>query len=421
MLNLKWIRENPQDFVQSMKRRGLDVDVNALLALDNAQRHLVAQIQSLQEERNTLARQIPEGKKRQEDVTPLIGRANEIKDVLPSFEKEEHALKEQIAHILHHTPNLLAADTPEGLTEQENTCIRTWGTLRAFEFEPKSHDVLGLNLGLMRFDLGVAMSGSRFVALKGKLAKLERALGQFMLDLHTNTYGYEEISPPLLVREEAAFGVGQLPKFEEDLFKTTTGHYLIPTAEVPLTNLVAGQILEEKNLPLRFTALTPCFRSEAGAAGRDTKGMIRMHQFYKVELVSITTPDQAQSEHERMLGAAEDVLKRLGLPYRIMLLCGGDTGFSSQKTYDIEVWLPAQQAYREISSCSTFADYQARRLQTRFRPTGEKTSPALVHTLNGSGLAVGRTLVAILENYQNADGSITIPTALIPYTGFEKI
>ena len=419
MLSLKWIRDYYDQVEENLSRRRMQLDIQPLLELDTNRRAQLQRLQSLQEERNTLAKQIPESKKQGGDVAALVDRANSLKVLISKEEEIGKDLERQIHDILCSIPNIVASELPDGKSEEDNTCARSWGEPPVFDFKPLTHEVLGTQLGLLKAELGAQMSGSRFVVLLGKLAKLERALGQFMLDLHTQSYGYQEVSPPLMVRPEAAFNVGQLPKFEEDLFKTTSGHYLISTAEVPLTNLVAGQILSESNLPLRYAALTPCFRSEAGAAGKDTKGMIRLHQFYKVELVSVTTPQQGKDEHERMLCAAEEVLKRLNLPYRVMLLCSGDVGFSSHKTYDIEVWLPGQNAYREISSCSYFTDYQARRLNTRYR--SEHDGLELVHTLNGSGLAVGRTLVAVLENYQCADGSIKIPEALVQYTGFHTI
>ena len=423
MLSLKWIREHTQDLMDTLKSRGIDLDVSHLLQMDVDHRALLSHIQTLQEERNTIAKTIPDLKKQGQDASSLVVRGNAIKVELSELELKETHLKEKIDSQLHILPNILSKDVPFGTNEEHNECIKMVGEVRSFEFEPLTHECLGSKLGLMPLELATQMSGSRFVVLKGQLAKLERALGQFMLDTHTGKYGYEEISPPLLVRKEAVFGVGQLPKFEEDLFKTTSGHYLISTAEVSLTNLVADHILSESELPKRFTALTPCFRSEAGAAGKDTKGMFRVHQFNKVELVSITTPAQALSEHERMLAAAEYILQQLGLAYRVMKLCSQDIGFCSHKTYDLEVWLPGQKAYREISSCSYFTDYQARRMNARFRQNleGGKHHVELVHTLNGSGVAVGRALIAIMENYQQADGSIHIPEVLVPYTGFRII
>jgi seryl-tRNA synthetase len=344
-----------------------------------------------------------------------------LKERLPALEEEDKALGAEIEAILAAIPNLPADDVPEGPDESANVECRRWGNPRVFDFTPLDHDVLGEKLGLMDFDGAAKLSGARFVVLKGQIARLQRAIGQFMLDLQTVEHGYTEIDPPLMVKDAAAFGTGQLPKFAEDLFKTNTGHWLIPTAEVPLTNLLADSILDEAALPQRFTALTPCFRSEAGSAGKDTRGMIRQHQFWKVEMVSITHPDRSDEEHQRMTKCAEAVLQRLALPYRVIVLCTGDMGFSARKTYDIEVWLPGQQRYREISSCSNCGDFQARRMKARFRPEGEKGT-RFVHTLNGSGLAVGRTLIAVMENYQRADGSIEIPEALRPYmNGLEVI
>jgi seryl-tRNA synthetase len=338
------------------------------------------------------------------------------KDRQAAAEQDAAAIRAEIEARLAALPNLPAEDVPEGADEHGNALVREHGARPRFEFAPKPHDEIGEALRGMDFARAGKLSGARFVVLKGQLARLERALGQFMLDLHTREFGYTEVAPPVLVRDEALFGTGQLPKFADDLFRTTNGYWLIPTAEVPLTNLVADEILDEAALPLRFTAWTPCFRSEAGAAGRDTRGMIRQHQFNKVELVSIAHPDRSAEEHERMTACAEEVLKRLGLAYRVMLLCSGDMGFSARKTYDIEVWLPGQDAYREISSCSNCGEFQARRMKARFRPAGEKGT-RFVHTLNGSGLAVGRTLIAVLENYQRGDGTVAVPEALRPYMG----
>jgi seryl-tRNA synthetase len=333
---------------------------------------------------------------------------------------EAARLREQIEKELEGLPNLPAPEVPDGPDETANREIRRHGDPPAFNFAPQPHEAIGGRLGLMDFARAARLSGSRFVVLRGALARLERALGQFMLDLHTREFGYTEVAPPLLVREAAVFGVGQLPKFAEDLFQTKEGYWLIPTAEVPLTNLVAGEILEESALPLRFTAWTPCFRSEAGAAGKDTRGMIRQHQFSKVELVSITLPEDSDSEHERMTACAEAVLQRLGLAYRVVMLSTGDMGFAARKTYDIEVWLPGQNTYREISSCSNCGAFQALRMKARYRPAeGRGNRP--VHTLNGSGLAIGRTLIAILENFQRHDGSVAIPPALHPYMGGQEV
>ena len=419
MLSIKWIRENVACFEKSLQRRGLVIDTPALLEADQQHRQVLTDLQKLQEDRNAIATQIPQLKKAGEDIAPLLAQAQKLKETIPDLEKKVQESETTLSGMLHVIPNVLDDSVPDGTSEEDNQLIRRVGNPLSFDFTPRAHTDLGEALGLMRFDLAAAMSGSRFVCLFGALARLERALGQFMLNLHTTEFGYQEVSPPLLVREKAAFGVGQLPKFEEDLFKTTSGHYLISTAEGPLTNLASDQIFMEAELPLRYTALTPCFRSEAGSAGRDTHGMIRMHQFYKVELVSFVTPEQAMAEHERMLNAAEEVLKRLELPYQVKLLCSGDIGFQSRKTYDIEVWLPSQNQYREISSCSQFGDYQARRLQGRFRT--KEHGVQLLNTLNGSGIAVGRALVAILENFQQADGSILIPKALQEMMGTDRI
>jgi len=339
-----------------------------------------------------------------------------LKDEIPAMELRVRETEEALNEILSTIPNLPAADTPDGADETANKEVRRHGTPRPVNFEARQHFDLGEALKLMDFEGASKMSGARFVLLKGQLARLERSLANFMLDLHTGTYGYQEVVPPFLVRDQAMYGTAQLPKFREEQFGTTNGFWLIPTSEVPLTNQVRESILDESSLPLRFTAWTPCFRSEAGAAGRDTRGMIRMHQFSKVELVSICTPEQSDAEHERMTACAEEVLKRLKLPYRTMMLSTGDMGFSARRTYDIEVWLPGQNAFREISSCSSCGDFQARRMNARYRPTDGK-STRFVNTLNGSGLAVGRTLIAVLENYQQADGSIEIPEVLRPYMG----
>ncbi len=417
MHNIQWIRDNADAFDAAMQKRKLPPQSAAMLALDEEKRRLLTQLQQLQQQRNEAARH--------------IGQIKDKKSTAFEQAKEEAAtLKERIAAIqasvdsegelealLASLPNIPAADVPVGEDESCNVEIRRVGEIPAFAFAPKQHFELGEQLGLMNFEQSAKMSGSRFVVLQGALARMERALASFMLDIHTQEFGYTEVVPPFLVRDSAMFGVGQLPKFAEDSFETTNNYRLIPTAEVPLTNLVADQIIEEDDiLPLRFTAYTPCFRSEAGSAGRDTRGMIRQHQFTKVELVSITRPEDSEAEHERLTAAAETVLMRLKLPYRVMLLCSGDMGFSAQKTYDLEVWLPGQNSYREISSCSNCGDFQARRMKARYRPKGERET-RLLHTLNGSGLAIGRTMVAILENYQNEDGEIRIPQALQPYMG----
>jgi len=419
MHDLRWIRENPAEFDRGLGRRGLLPCAEQVLALDREWRRLETEAQESQAARNRLSREVGAAKKRGEDADELIREIDRNKEQEAATAAKAAELRQQIDELLAGLPNLPALEVPDGLDESTNKEVRRVGEPPRFNFEPLAHEAIGEQLGLMDFPRAAKLSGSRFVVLKGELARLERAIAQFMLDLHTTEFGYTEVSPPLLVRDEALFGTGQLPKFAEDQFRTTDGLWLIPTAEVPLTNLVAGEILDEGALPLRFTAWTPCFRSEAGAAGKDTRGMIRVHQFQKVELVSITTPEQSETEHERMTACAEEVLKRLGLAYRVMLLSAGDMGFAARKTYDLEVWLPGQNAYREISSCSNCGAFQALRMKARCRPAGGKgTRP--VHTLNGSGLAVGRTLIAILENFQRGNGTVAIPEALQPYMGGRK-
>jgi seryl-tRNA synthetase len=419
MHDLRAIRDNPEMFDRGLARRGLPPCANEILLLDRAWREIETQLQEAQAMGNQLAREIGMAKRSGSDASELMRRATHYKTAEAEGARAASEARKRIDEILAALPNLPADDVPEGPDETANVLLRSVGRPPQFNFPALAHEVIGEKLGMMDFARAAKLSGARFVVLKGALARLERALAQFMLDLHTGENGYTEIAPPFLVREETAYGTGNLPKAAEDMFQTTPssgGMWLIPTAEMPLTNLVAGDILDEKDLPLRFTAWTPCFRSEAGAAGRDTRGMIRVHQFPKVELVSIAKPDESVAEHERMTACAEEVLKRLGLAYRVMLLSSGDMGFSAQKTYDIEVWLPGQNAYREISSCSNCGAFQARRMNARYRPVGEKgTRP--VHTLNGSGLAVGRTMIAILENYQRHDGTVTIPPALQPYMG----
>lgn len=426
MLDLKWIRENPQVLDEALKKRNLSPLSSKILALDESHRRLLTQLQELQTERNRLAKAIGEAKAKGENSETFSQAATEVKQKLPVLELDLQGIEQELTLILETTPNLPRPEVPEGKDETSNQVIKTWGKIPSFKFTPKNHFELGESLGLMDFEKAATMSGSRFVILRGILARLERALANFMIDLHTKEFGYEEIEPPLLVRDQAFHGAGLLPKFADNAFKTTDDYWLIPTAEVSVTNLVREQTLEARQLPLRFVAHTACFRSEAGAAGRDTRGMIRLHQFYKVELVSITHPDQTMEEHERMVRCAETVLEGLNLPYRRMLLCGGDMGIQSEKTYDLEVWLPGEDTYREISSCSTCGAYQARRMKARFKSedVGEskKSKTDFVNTLNGSGLAVGRTLIAVLENYQQEDGSIIIPGILRPYMdGLEKI
>jgi seryl-tRNA synthetase len=421
MHDLRAIRDNPEAFDRALARRGLAPVSPDLLERDARRRALQTQSQELQARRNDVSREIGKAKKEGRDAGEAMAAMAALKTRLPELEDEERRAGAELDGIMAMLPNLPDEDVPDGPDETANVEIRRWGEPRPIA-APREHFDLGEALGLMDFQAAARMSGARFTVLKGQLARMERALGQFMLDLHTTEHGYTEIAPPLMVRDTALFGTGQLPKFAEDLFRTTpTDHWLIPTSEVPLTNLVMDQILVQDELPLRCTALTPCFRAEAGAAGKDTRGMIRQHQFWKVEMVSVTAPDQSQAEHERMVECAETVLRRLALPFRTIVLCTGDMGFSSRKTYDIEVWLPGQNAFREISSCSNCGDFQARRMKARCRPKGEKQTQ-FVHTLNGSGVAVGRCLIAVIENYQQPDGSIVVPEALRPYmAGLERI
>jgi seryl-tRNA synthetase len=420
MHDLRWIRDHPEEFDRGLERRDLaQPRAEDILKLDRAWRAAETRSQEAQARRNRIAREIGAAKKRGEAVEPLLRQSNEDKNAEAAAVADAARLRAEIDEILAGLPNLPAEEVPDGPDETANRVVRYHGEPPHFDFAPLAHEAVGERLGMMDFARAGKLSGSRFVMLRGALARLERALGQFMLDLHTTEFGYTEISPPLLVRDEAVFGVGQLPKFAEELFRTTNDYWLIPTAEVPLTNLVAGEILDESALPLRYAAWTPCFRSEAGAAGKDTRGMIRQHQFEKVELVSITRPEDSAAEHERMTACAEEVLNRLGLAYRVVLLSTGDMGFASQKTYDIEVWLPGQGTYREISSCSNCGAFQAQRMKARYRPAGGKgTLP--VHTLNGSGLAIGRTLIAILENFQRHNGTVAIPAVLQPYMGGQE-
>lgn len=415
MIDLKWIRENPEGLDYAVARRHLPRVAQKILELDQIHRGVLTEIQELQQRRNEIAEKIALTKKNGGDASVLVNEGTEVKSRLPELEARSTTLKENLDAILFRIPNILADSVPNGQDENDNVEIKKWGTPKKFPFTPKEHFELGETLGFMDFNRGAQLSGSRFTVLKGPLARLERALANFMLDIHCTEFDYEEVSPPLLIKEHVLFGTGQLPNLEEDLFKTTGDHYLIPTAEVPLTNLVAEEILKQESLPLRYTAHTPCFRSEAGAAGKDTRGMLRQHQFYKVELVTITTPDQSNQELERMTSAAESILQKLEIPYRVMALCSGDVGFGSQKTYDIEVWLPGQNRYREISSCSICGDFQARRMNAKYRTEDNKLH--FVHTLNGSGVAVGRCLIAVMENYQTPEGTIKIPKALQPYMG----
>lgn len=422
MHDLRWIREHPDDFNRGMERRGLDIRAESILALDRGWREAQTRAEQTQAERNRRAREFAAAKLAAAGVgeSGPLGQDPSLRQKAEEATAEAARLRAEIDEILAGLPNLPAEEVPDGPDETANRVLRHHGEPPRFDFAPLSHEVVGERLGMMDFARAGKLSGSRFVVLRGALARLERALGQFMLDLHTTEFGYTEVSPPLLVRDEAAFGVGQLPKFAADMFRTTDGYWLIPTAEVPLTNLVAGEILDESALPLRYTAWTPCFRSEAGAAGKDTRGMIRQHQFQKVELVSVVRPDDSAAEHERMTACAEEVLKRLGLAYRVVLLSTGDMGFASQKTHDIEVWLPGQGTYREISSCSNCGAFQALRMKARHRPSeGRGTLP--VHTLNGSGLAIGRTMIAVLENFQRHNGTVAVPSVLQPYMGGQEV
>jgi seryl-tRNA synthetase len=448
VLDIKWIRDNKDAFVKGLTDRGFDdprATLNRLLSLDEERRATIQKLQDAQARRNAVSNEIGSAKAKKDEAAAkrLMDEVATLKDTIQMGEAGEKRLDSELGALLATIPNAPASDVPVGPDAGANKVLRVVGDLPKFSFQPKQHFELGEALGLMDFETAAKLSGARFVVLKGALARLERALASFMLDLHTSEHGYTEINPPLLVRDDAMFGTAQLPKFAEDQFEALAGldgmldradsieslamarsanaegvnrRWLIPTAEVPLTNLVRDDIVDEASLPVRVTAGTPCFRAEAGAAGKDTRGMIRQHQFSKVELVSVTTPEQSAEEHERMTTCAEEILKRLGLPYRVVVLSTGDMGFAAQKTYDIEVWLPGQEAYREISSCSNCGDFQARRMNARYRPKGEKQA-RLVHTLNGSGVAVGRALIAILENYQEADGSIRVPEALQPYMG----
>lgn len=418
MFDLKFIRENPDAFDAALARRGEEAQSASILSMDAEHRAILTEAQNAQARRNEASKLIgrAKGQGNEEEAQALMAEVSELKGKIAGLEDSERTLGEKLNTLLMSLPNAIYDDVPDGEDEEDNEEVRTFGTPRSFNFEPKEHYDLGEALGGMDFERAAKLSGSRFVILKGEIARLERALGQFMIDLHTREHGYTETWTPALVRETALLGTGQLPKFGDDAFNTNTGHWLIPTSEVTLTNIHSGEILDEADLPIRMTGHSQCFRAEAGAAGRDTRGMIRQHQFEKVELVSLTTPEQSDEELERMTACAEEVLKRLELPYRLVKLCTGDIGFGARRTYDIEVWLPGQGKYREISSCSTCGDFQARRMKMRCRPKGEKQT-RFVHTLNGSGLAVGRTLIAVMENYQEADGSIRVPEALKPYMG----
>ncbi|GFE75325.1 serine--tRNA ligase [Novosphingobium sp. TCA1] len=422
MHDIRLIRENPEGFDAGLARRGVAPVAADILALDEQRRSVATRMQEAQNRRNEASKSIGKAMGQGDTATAdaLKAEVAQLKDTLPTLEAEEKDLTAQLQGVLAGLPNIPVAEVPEGADETENLEVAKWGTPGTYAFTPKEHADLGPALGL-DFETGAKLSGARFTFLKGQMARLHRALAQFMLDTQTATNGYMECIVPLLVKDEAVFGTGQLPKFAEDLFRTTDGRWLIPTAEVSLTNAVQDEIVDLEALPLRMTALTPCFRSEAGSAGRDTRGFIRQHQFEKVELVTVCQPDQSEAEHEKMVAAAESILQALELPYRKVLLCSGDMGFTANKTFDLEVWLPGQGAYREISSVSNCGDFQARRMNARFKPEGSKKTEFL-HTLNGSGLAVGRTLVAVLENYQQEDGSVLVPEALKPWMGgIEKL
>jgi len=444
MHDIKWIRDNPDAFDQGLARRGLEGDAKRLIAIDERRRATIQKVEAAQARRNAAAKEIGVAKKNKDEAAAakLMAEAAELKTAIPALEAEEKSVGKELQDALSWIPNLPLPEVPDGADEHGNVEHHKFGAKREYGFAPKQHFDLGEALGQMDFETAAKLSGARFVVLKKGLARMERALGQFMVDLHTTEHGYTEIAPPLLVRDDVMFGTTQLPKFEDDQFWAIKGELLsasvaggtadadrfslmraerlglIPTAEVPLTNLVRESIVDEAELPLRLTAYTPCFRAEAGAAGKDTRGMIRQHQFSKVELVSITTPEQSRDEHERMLACAEEVLRRLGLHYRVATLCTGDMGFASQKTYDIEVWLPGQNMYREISSCSVCGEFQARRMNARYR--GKDRAVRHVHTLNGSGVAVGRALIAVMETYQQGNGSIAVPDVLVPYMGGTK-
>ncbi len=416
MFDIKWICENPEKFDEGLKKRNLPSQSAKLISMDKARRSAQTRAQKIQTERNALSKQIGLAKSKGEDTFNIIRKVSESKKEQAKAEAEQTQSANNLDAILSTIPNTPQDDIPVGFDESDNVEVRTWGDLPHFSFAPKEHFDLGETLGMMDFETATKISGARFVLLTGALARLERALGNFMLNLQTEVHGYTEVNPPALVNDATMYGTGQLPKFANDLFKTTDGYWVIPTAEVPLTNIVAGEIVDADSLPRRYTAMTWCFRSEAGSAGRDTRGMIRQHQFSKVEMVSITKAEESEPELERMTGCAEEILKRLDLPFRTVVLATGDMGFGAQKTYDIEVWLPGQNTYREISSCSNCGDFQARRMKTRYREKNEKLTK-FVHTLNGSGLAIGRTLIAVIENYQQVDGSIRIPKVLKPYMG----
>lgn len=421
MIDINWIRNNTEQFDNEMKRRGENPKGDQIISIDAKRREMITQLQSLQQHRNTKSKEISNIKnKNSSEFEDAKNQVLEINNQIAQLKQDEEKISLELQSILDIIPNILLTDVPYGVDEQDNITISMHGSPKSFSFTPKEHSELGENLNMLDFKQSAKISGSRYVTIHKDLAKLERALANFMLDIHTNEFNFEEVSVPYLVRSSAMYGTGQLPKFSEESFQTTSGSWLIPTAEVPVTNLVSDSIIEKSRLPLRYVAHTPCFRSEAGSASKDTHGMIRMHQFHKVELVIITSEENYLKEFDHLTSAAEEILKRLELPYRKQLLCSGDTGFGSEKTFDLEVWMPSQNKYREISSCSSFGQFQARRMKARYKNKTEQDTHFL-YTMNGSGLAIGRTMIAIMENFQNEDGSITIPEALRPYMNNQTV
>ncbi len=418
MLDIRWIRENPEEFDRVNGRRGHGVSSSDILALDGKRRDVMTELQALQSTRNDLSKQVGMLKSKGEDAAELMAQVQEIGPQMKALEEKEREAEQAFLAVLSAVPNLVEDSIPDGEDEEHNVEVRKWGEPKVMA-NPQHHYDLGEALGGMRFDISAKMSGSRFAWMQGDLARLERALGNFMLDLHTREFGFTEVMPPMLVNDEAAFGTGQLPKFADDLFQTTDGRWLLPTAEVPVTNFASNTIFKEEELPFKFAAWTQCFRREAGSAGRDTRGYIRMHQFGKVEMVQLVHPEKSDEALEFMTSCAEEVLKRLEIPFRVITLCTGDIGFGARKTYDVEVWVPAQNTYREISSCSNCGDFQARRMKARFKDVDGQTR--FIHTLNGSGIATGRAMVAVMENYQQQDGSIVVPDVLIPYMGGQTV
>jgi len=418
MLDPKWVRTEPETVAQLLKKKGYNLDVALVTALEAKRKTLQVDTEGLQNERNTKSKNIGAAKASGADIAPLLAEVDTLKSALQEKEAELDQIARELETILHGVPNIPDERVPEGSDEADNQEVRRWGEPHTFDFEVKDHVELGEAGNSLDFTTATKITGSRFAVIKGEVARLHRALVQFMLDTHTGEHGYTEVNVPNMVNADSAYGTGQLPKFEEDLFKLTDerGFYLIPTAEVPVTNFVRDEIVDAKAMPMKFACHSLCFRSEAGSYGKDTRGMIRQHQFEKVELVQLVRPEESKQAHEDLTSHAEAILQKLNLPYRVVILCGGDLGFSAELTYDIEVWLPGQDTYREISSCSNFGDFQARRMQARWR-NPDTGKPELLHTINGSGLAVGRTLIAVLENYQNADGSITVPDALRHYMG----